>query len=194
MNCELETSDAKVRVERATSPFRRATCPPSFCPLLHTLLQFAGQVARQNRLVACSTQTKETPAPAPVAPVKSQEPLFTNRPKKSQLKLLAREIFFGHRRRRPQQGNVQGELALDQVKVMRNDLSETDLEVVPTRVPQPAPLFNETKVVPLHKQARDWVTLTLELLNPKKTVFYPSRGIASVAEQNQTPELIMQRR
>jgi hypothetical protein len=29
---------------------------------------------------------------------------------------------------------VQGELSLDKIKVMRNDLSETDLEVVPLRL------------------------------------------------------------
>ena len=35
---------------------------------------------------------------------------------------------------------VQGELSLDSVKVMRNDLAETDLEVVPARpAPKAAP-------------------------------------------------------
>jgi hypothetical protein len=38
-------------------------------------------------------------------------------------------------------GPVQGELSLDNIKVMRNDLSETDLEAVPmkARRPKPAP-------------------------------------------------------
>ncbi|HVM49927.1 MAG TPA: hypothetical protein VMU04_18000 [Candidatus Acidoferrum sp.] len=32
-------------------------------------------------------------------------------------------------------GQVQGELALDRIKVVRNDLSDADLEVVPARLP-----------------------------------------------------------
>ena len=34
---------------------------------------------------------------------------------------------------------VQGELSLDRIKVMRNDLSDADLEVVPARPARPAP-------------------------------------------------------
>ncbi|HEY2082442.1 MAG TPA: hypothetical protein VGI88_06620, partial [Verrucomicrobiae bacterium] len=42
---------------------------------------------------------------------------------------------------------VQGELSLDNIKVMRNDLSETDVEIVPMKArrpnPTPAPIAME---------------------------------------------------
>lgn len=33
---------------------------------------------------------------------------------------------------------VQAELSLDRIRVVRNDLSDSDLEIVPARVPKPA--------------------------------------------------------
>jgi hypothetical protein len=49
----------------------------------------------------------------------------------------------------PARAHVQGELALDRIKVVRNDLSDADLEVVPAKLPitkvKPAPALQATE-------------------------------------------------
>lgn len=128
------------------------------------------------------------PAPAPVLDRPAISPFAKKRD--NQWKTMIKELFFGRGHRRPNGSNVQGELALNNVTVVRNDLRETDLEVVPTR----AQSFMASKpVVPPHKEARDWVRLTIGLIRPKKSEFYPSQGVASAAEQNRTPDLIARR-
>lgn len=52
---------------------------------------------------------------------------------------------------------VQGELSLDRVKVMRNDLSETDLEVVPAK-PKAAPASLAVESDEGAESAWGWVT------------------------------------
>jgi len=161
-----------------------------------------GPAVRAHAAQPISQQKPAVPAPPLQAPVLAPiakgsavsqapaAPLFEKRPKDNKWKTMVKELFFGRRRRRPNGANVQTELALENVTVVRNDLHETDLVAVPTR----AQTFVTSKpVVPPHKQARDWVRLTAGLIRPKKSEFHPSQGVASAAEQNQTPDLIARR-
>jgi hypothetical protein len=64
---------------------------------------------------------------------------------------------------------VQGELSLDRVKVVRNDLSDSDLEIVPAKQPSrsavPAPELAATVSSP----PRAWGRVTSRLFGAGKT-------------------------
>ena len=87
----------------------------------------------QNPQPAELAKTAEPPKPAPVVDgwLKRINPLVWGR-KSAQSKSAIPRF---------NKAPVQGELSLDNIKVMRNDLSEADVEIVPmkARRPKPAP-------------------------------------------------------
>jgi hypothetical protein len=88
----------------------------------------------------------------PAQPMKQAEPVKVAAAVDGWLKKINPMVWLGNRKpaeAKPAiprfskgQAPVQGELSLDNIKVMRNDLSETDVEVVPAKprpvVPQPS--------------------------------------------------------
>jgi hypothetical protein len=83
----------------------------------------------------------------PAEPAKVLEPPKVAAPVDSWLKKINPMVWFGNRKPAeakpaiPQfnkpQAPLQGELSLDNIKVMRNDLSEADVEVVPMKARAP---------------------------------------------------------
>ena len=64
---------------------------------------------------------------------------------------------------------VQGELSLDRVKVMRNDLSDSDLEIVPARKPAPVPSPAPELAAASNSPARSWERVASRLFGAGKT-------------------------
>jgi hypothetical protein len=83
----------------------------------------------------------------PAEPAKVSEPAKVAAPVDSWLKKINPMVWFGNRkpaepkpaipRFSKPHAPVQGELSLDNIKVMRNDLSEADVEVVPAKARAP---------------------------------------------------------
>ena len=70
-----------------------------------------------------------------------------------------------------QKSMVQGELSLEAIKVVRNDLSDSDLEVVPTKPVVPAPQAKPARQVSTEPRTneRSWGRLTGRFLGAGKT-------------------------
>jgi hypothetical protein len=64
---------------------------------------------------------------------------------------------------------VQGELSLDRVKVVRNDLSDSDLEIVPAKKPSPAPAPAPELTATVSPSPRAWERVTSRLFGAGKT-------------------------
>ena len=64
---------------------------------------------------------------------------------------------------------VQGELSLDRVKVVRNDLSDSDLEIVPAKKPSPAPVPAPELAATVSSSPRAWERMTSRLFGAGKT-------------------------
>lgn len=106
------------------------------------------KVTMKQEVVAKQELQPEKPA----QPMKQVEPVKVAAAVDGWLKKINPMVWLGNRKpaeAKPAvprftkgQGPIQGELSLDNIKVMRNDLSETDVEVVPAKprpvVPQPS--------------------------------------------------------
>lgn len=64
---------------------------------------------------------------------------------------------------------IQGELSLDRVKVVRNDLSDSDLEIVPAKKPSPAPTPVPELAATVSSSPRAWERVTSRLFGAGKT-------------------------
>lgn len=121
--------------------------------------------------VAASPRPVAAPAPtaaplSPVVPAPRKEAKW-----KSMIKAL-----FGIRSK-PVERRVQIELSLDRVTVVRNDLSDSDLEVVQRR-PQSADTTPQMSFE--RRQTQSWMKLT-------KRLFQPGNGTAPAASARRSP-------
>jgi hypothetical protein len=108
-------------------------------------------VIAETKVVAQQELQPEKAAPAmkQVEPTKPAEPVKVATPVDGWLKKINPMVWLGNRkpvepkpvvpRFSKGQTPIQGELSLDNIKVMRNDLSETDVEVVPAKSRPAAP-------------------------------------------------------
>ncbi len=127
------------------------------------------------------------PAPAvPARPLAPLSPVLSAPRKEAKWKSMIKGLF-GFRSKRPVERRVQAELSLDRVTVKRNDLNDSDLEVVARR-PQSA---DTTPLISFERrQTQSWMKLT-------KRLFHPANGTAPAAAQRSpfatskpAPELI----
>ena len=145
------------------------------------------------------------PAAAPVsshvtAPSLSQlqaRPITPIHAKKGLMSKI-KDMLLGRRAPTPSQG-VQTELALEKITVMRNDLTETDLEVVAPKGSTVASVEKTSMVAPQQKarlrasqkasgkSVKSWFRSTASLLSPTRSAFQakPTPGLPE-----QTPDLI----
>jgi hypothetical protein len=98
------------------------------------------------------TQALPVPGAKTETPARNSEPVEPVKPAPvvdNWLKKINPLVWLGNRKTAepkaalPRFGGktpVQGELSLDNIKVMRNDLSETDMEIVPMKARRPTPV------------------------------------------------------
>jgi hypothetical protein len=98
--------------------------------------------------------------------VQARKPVASPHP--SSLKELLVRLFI-KQSRRENRSWVQGELALDQVKVLRNDLSESDLEIVVTQEATPPAPRAEATLRRRTYSALHWARLTLRIFETGRT-------------------------
>jgi hypothetical protein len=105
------------------------------------IVSLVGESGESEAVSAPSLPESDSCSPTAPVPVTATPGLDEPSPRRTGLKAL---LLWGRARKHKPSGAgrpmVQGELSLDSVKVMRNDLAETDLEVVPARpAPKAAP-------------------------------------------------------
>jgi hypothetical protein len=115
------------------------------------------------------------PQTAPLSSSQLKKPIADYPRRMSRVRWRAFLSWIGGRTQKPaiprfEKSMVQGELSLESVKVVRNDLSDSDLEVVPTKpvvpAPQPKPASVTTESV---ANGNSWERLTGRFLGAGKT-------------------------
>ena len=109
----------------------------------HRLSTLGALIADREALVAA---TRNSQPVQPAEPTRAAEPAKVAAPVDSWLKKINPMVWFNRKPAEPKpaiprfskpHAPVQGELSLDNIKVMRNDLSEADVEVVPAKARAP---------------------------------------------------------
>jgi hypothetical protein len=120
----------------------------------------------------------EGPAPqtAPLSSSSLEKPVADDARRMSRVWWSAFLPWIGRRTQKPavprfEKAMVQGELSLESVKVVRNDLSDSDLEVVPTKPLIPAPQMKPARpvITGAGTNASSWERLTGRFLGAGKT-------------------------
>jgi len=103
-------------------------------------------IADREASVAATRNSQPAQSPQPAEPVRAAEPAKVAAPVDGWLKKINPMVWFNRKPAEPKpviprfskpHAPVQGELSLDNIKVMRNDLSEADVEVVPAKARAP---------------------------------------------------------
>ena len=128
---------------------------------------------------ALSTKPHIESLAAQTAPLSSphlREPIADDARRLSRVRWRAFLPWVGRRTQKPaiprfEKIMVQGELSLESVKVVRNDLSDSDLEVVPTQpvVPAPQPKQARPVITGSGENGSSWEQLTGRFLGAGKT-------------------------
>lgn len=131
------------------NPFRAST-RPEFNPGAQPEAQAAANSVERTAEDPLTPAPTAVPVVAPSSPVIPVSAAPSNRADKPKSPSPWAALLSWRRRKAEKPGvpkfskpMIQGELSLDSVKVVRNDLSDTDLEIVPARpaaaIPQPNP-------------------------------------------------------
>ena len=133
-----EPSPYKINEQHFLPKFASVGRPVSLAPPKERLAQ-AVRVRSSDQAVAVDPASRAVTVaaftPSPVAKAIQRPVSVAKEEEKGWRSLLS---FFGRSKPRPRRPLVQGEMTLETLKVVRNDLSEADLEVVPVKLATPA--------------------------------------------------------
>ena len=164
------------RFNAKKNPFRATTLPD---PNIIGAISPATRVELGKPDSAVPAPAKPSPQPSPL-PVASKQSSGSGVKRNGLLKQVTRvKSWFGWRNpakaagRRPSRPLVQPELSLEKVRVMRNDLSDSDLEIVNAQ-PAPRPQARPLKPTPAHPAGvstsqHSWTRVTSRLFGAGKS-------------------------